>query len=80
MRFYLCIGKWSLVPFSHCKCDAVAQTGDSVVLECYMHCALQGAQDRTALDKKNKGLWLGTLLKAINPGNTIEICVNSTAR
>ena len=32
----------------------VAQTGDSVVSECHMRCALQGARNRTALDKKIK--------------------------
>ena len=39
-----------------------------------MHCALQGARDCTVLDKKYKGLWFNTLLKAFNPTNTKAIC------
>ena len=51
-RFHLCIDKWGLVPFSYCKCDAIAQTRDNVASECNMHWALQGARDRTVLDEK----------------------------
>ena len=40
-RLHLCIGKWRLVPFSHCKGGAIAQTGDNVASECHMHWALQ---------------------------------------
>ena len=54
----MCIKKWDPLPFSDCKCGAVAQTGDSVVSECHMHCALQEARDRTVLDKKIKGCGL----------------------
>ena len=50
--FHLCKDKWDLVPFSHCKCGAIAQTGDNVASECNMHCALQRARDRTVLDEK----------------------------
>ena len=59
--------------FSYCKCGAIAQTGDNVASECNMHWTLQGARGRTLLDK-NKRLWLGTLLTAFNPDNTIKIC------
>ena len=50
--FYLCIDKWGLVPFSHCKCGAIAQTRDNVISECHMHWALQGAQGQIVLDEK----------------------------
>ena len=55
---YLCINKWGLLPFSYCKCGAVAQTEDSILSDCHMHCALQRARDRTALDKRIKGCGL----------------------
>ena len=43
---------WDLVPFSHCKCGAIARTGNTVVSECNMHWALQRARGRTVLDEK----------------------------
>ena len=53
--FHLRLDKWGLVPFSHCKCCAVAQTGDIVVSQCHIQWALQGARDRTVLDEKING-------------------------
>ena len=72
-RFRLCIEKWGIVLFTHCKCAALQKPEMTL----YRSVTCSGHDKEHEIGQfwiKNKQLWLGTLPTTFNPGNTIAIC------
>ena len=72
-RFHLCLEKWSLIPFSHCKCGALHKP--EITLYRSVTCIVHYREHKVGrFWIKNKRFWLGTLPTTFNPGNTIATC------
>ena len=63
-RFHLFMHKWGCASLPNCKCGAIEQTEDHILIACPIHRAPHGAQGLTVLDDETR-CWLDTITASI---------------